>query len=779
MKMKNKTKLLAALILCLGLLTFPAPLPAAVGEFIGGTTSGVDDHGTSYLNGWVTGGDFSNLFATYTGGDVWYESYAVDSQTWFAWYEITAFTDPLNFTTGSNYNVYTNLSDGAGGTAMSNVVYADGVSIEELQMANSVTGFLDYYYEYDDQSGNVGAYYEEIINYIDPSGTYSYDYNKKIDIDDGNYWDDWTYDSWNWFEAGTGDGRVGSNFYNYVEGIRVYNDYDFNSLTGDFDIDQDSYLDTDHDGNWTDNYYTRLDESFDVYSGEYEKSWRVYDFDGLGTDAASYYREYDYENLYSGEFEHYVDARIDTDGDGSYDDYWSWSDFGAYRTYTENSFYIDDYPYTYTTTRLYDSINRVQSRSYSEVNTNGDYSYSDSYYRWDADGDGFYSDDYYWDVGNWSRSGETFQWVRLYDYVSTYANYYELCYWQDVNTGDFNREETTAIDNDGDGYFWDYNDQKGAYYSDSYSGFNSEEAYSWAGTEVWDPAGDYDAVTGTFGTYQYAYSYSYAGGDSYSESQYAKDTDNDGDIERWGSNDLWQYAYQEYDADELYTYSWSEVEEDTANARGAYSRMWTESGLYAGSGEFYNHAHVENLGGLVETSEGYDADDGYNWSNYETRTWGDSRTYVENWSYTAGDFGVYSEINLDTDADTAWNNQWDYEAYAESWDETYSWWWAEEGLAGGRYVGSSTCDSNTSDEFEQEFAYTSSGDAWSYYSYDGSTGNEIEQMLYYASGDLAAGAGPAFGILSYSGPIAAPYTWVDYMYVDAANAWYLVDYNLL
>jgi hypothetical protein len=110
MKMKNKTKLLATLILCLGLLISPAPLVASVGNLIGGTTSGMDASGTSYLNGWVTGGDFSSLSTTYTGGDVWYESYAVDSQSWFAWYEITAFTDPLNFTTGSNYNVYTNLS---------------------------------------------------------------------------------------------------------------------------------------------------------------------------------------------------------------------------------------------------------------------------------------------------------------------------------------------------------------------------------------------------------------------------------------------------------------------------------------------------------------------------------------------------------------------------------------------------------------------------------------------------------------------------------------------
>ena len=102
-----------------------------------------------------------------------------------------------------------------------------------------------------------------------------------------------------------------------------------------------------------------------------------------------------------------------------------------------------------------------------------------------------------------------------------------------------------------------------------------------------------------------------------------------------------------------------------------------------------------------------------------------------------------------------------------------------EGQAGGRYVGSETDDENTGNEFYQEFGYTSSGDTWEYVSYTGSTGNEIDQMLYYASGDLAGGAAPAFGTAYYEGPWAAPYGWVEYMYVGAANGWYLVDYNLL
>jgi hypothetical protein len=778
--MKRLLTLFTVLVFAGALLSFPMPLQAAVGVFIDDATTGVDANGTSYINGWVAGGDFSTVTKTFNPGDVWYESYSVDSQSWYAWYEIDAFTDPLNFTTGDSYNVYTNLSDGAGGTAMSNIAYADGVSITERQMANSVTGFLDYYYEYDDSSGTVGAYYEEIVNYVDPSGTYSYDYNKKIDIDDGNYYDDWTYDSWNYFEAGTGDGRQGSQFYNYVEGIQEYNDYDWNSLTGYFDIDQDSYLDTDLNGNWYDNYYTNFDEYFDVYSGEYVKQTRVYDYDGMNTGGnAAYTNQYDYENRYSGEFEHSMDARLDTDGDGNWNDYSSFGDFGAYRTYDENSYWVSSYPYTYTETALYDSINHQMSRSYSEVYTNGDYAYSDSYFRWDADGDGSYSDDYYWDVYNESYSGEMENGTTLYDYVSANANYYRSYHWEDVNTGDFYTTEQTKIDNDGDGDFNDWASQKGAYYSYSQSSYDSEEAYSYASTELWDPAGDYDAVTGVFGTYQYTRSWSYAGGDSYSESEYAKDTDKDGDIETGGSNDLWQYAEQEYDADELYTYAYSEVEEDTANARGAYSRAWTESELYAGSGEYYNDARVENLGGMVRTSEGYEADDGYRWSENETATWGASRTYFENWSYDGGDFGVDSRISVDTDANTAYNNQNDYEAYAYSWDETYSWGSTGDGLAGGRYVGSSTDDYNTNDHFRQEFAYTSSGDSWEYYSYDGATGNQIDQMLYYASGDLAAGAAPAYGTVYYEGAWASPYTWVEYMYVGAANAWYLVDYNLL
>jgi hypothetical protein len=663
---------------------------------------------------------------------------------------------------------------------MSNVVYADGVSIEERQMANSVTGFLDYYYEYDDMSGTVGAYYEEIINYIDPSGTYSYDYNKKIDIDDGNYYDDWTYDSWNWFEAGTGDGREGFSFYNYAEGWREYNDHDWNSLTGYFDIDIDIYLDTDLDGNWTDNYYTQFDEEFDVNDGDYDKDYRQYDYEGLNTGgAAAYIRTSDYENRYSGEFEYWVDQRLDTDGDGSWNDYSSWGDFGAYRTYEKTKFDITNGPENSTESWLYDSINRQQSYSFSSAYTMGDGSDNNSWFRWDADGDGSYSDDYYWSTSSWTAGGERGSDVDLYDYVSTYANSYGFHDWQDLNTGDFWRYEENRVDNDLDGDLGDYQN-KGAYYSYSYSESYIHDGYSYSESEEWDPAGDYDAVTGTFGTYRYTYSDAYLGGNTYTESEYAKDTDKDGQIETsWMGDDLNQYSYTDFDADDLRTYSWSESSEDGNNVRGAYSYAWMESQLYTGSGEFYNNAHVENTAGLVETREGYDADDGESWSSYETRTWGVSRTYVESWSYTGGDFGVEAEIHLDTDANTAWDNQWDYEAFAESWDETYSWGWTDEGLAGGRYVGSYTYDSNTGNEFEQEFAYTSSGDAWSYYSYDGSTGNEIDQMLYYASGDLAGGAGPAFGSLRYDGPWTAPYTWAEYMYVGAANAWYLVDYNLL
>ena len=751
---------LSLAVLVVMLLVSPTVTQAVVGD----PGSGTDANGVNFIRGWITGGDFTNVQDTYTSGAVWYETFSTVDKQWGYWAEISYYNDPLDFEYGTNNWMTSSVSDGAGGTGTSTEYFVDGIMYEESRLENSVTGFLDYEKLYNDLSGTIGAKYEEICQYQDPSGSYGYEYSLYVDIDDGNYWDDWKYDSWEWLEAGTGEGGKGFEFYNYVEGIHQYEDRDFNSLTGAFSFNKTDELDTDGDGSF-DDYQSYLFEEFDVDDGDYDYELTMYDYAGLNTGGASSYIEIDnYENRYSGEFSNRTDQRLDTDGDGNWNDYW-WGDFGAYRTVSSSGFDVSDGPKARAEESLYDSINRVQSSSESWSYDNTGYSGGNSYYRWDADGDGSYSDDYYYETYyRFNDEGWNEQEVDLTDYVSTYANRYEYDFCENIYTGSFEKYETQYIDNDGDLDFYDYQD-KGAFYSYVGSGFDSNDNYSWSESTIWDPAGEYDGAT--FGTYQYAYNWSYIGGDYGSETQYAKDTDNDGTIESWAGDDLWRETWVDYDADDLLTETYTYASEDTSNVRGVWNYASTGSEQYAGSGEFDNSAEVANLAGMVYSRDFYDADEGYRESVYEVATFGVDRQGTRTWSYDGGDSGIGSRIYLDTDGDTAWDNQGThlYEALAESYDET----------AGHfRIVGQETNDYVTGDQMTQEFGYSASFDYWDYYKYNGATGDTIEQELWYTAGDLAAGAAPDYGQLIYTGTIADPYSSATYNWIGGdVNAWYL------
>lgn len=806
---------IAALVLAMALFTVPSSSQAAVGQDPG---TGVDLNGVTYYRVWVTGADLldpNNWELTFQNpGDRWFEWYtAADGNTWQSWTGINAFVDADTFVTNGDYWMAADLSDGAG--AVSNYYEYDVGGTFEMSrsLANGSVGYLDSFFQHEDPLTFAGAYFEEIEKYNEPSGTFIDNMRKWTDLDgDGDY--DLAFESWNEFEAGTGDKDFGFSEINWAANTFNSQSREDNTITGDYRYYDKAALDAGDNavpltnprtqdtrqyatggGNFPSGFsnsgvngdyffYSRNQYYADYQESSVEKVTQ--DYPGIYTGGfASYSRDYQYNYLASGAFNQILDQRIDTDDDGSFNDWaWAGSNPGAYREYSENELEIGDGQYTSTRFRKWDAVNGQYTDNQSIAYTSG-FSESSTQFQWDFGKDGFNENEDYslYTSSRFNDNGVNYQDIRLKDFVSDdlgtgVANSLSWEREETIATGHFYENRDERVDNDNDGDLNDYED-KGALAMFSSSGFDFNDGYSYSGMETWDPGGDFDPVSGTFGTKTSFESWSYIGGDSGSSSEFAKDTDNDGEIEDEVGDDLYIESSTNFEADSLYSEAESHLWEDDNNNRGAYQELYTYSESYAPSGEFFNEAYAVNLAGRVSNESGFYADEGYSWTESETRTWGVNLVRFSNESYLGGDSLVESQLFNDTDGDTDFQNQFDYEQFITQFNEVEGSW---------NYVGYNIRDDNTGAETTQVQGFSA---AYDFLAIDeelaGGQGTR-EQLYGYTSGDLAGGMLAKFGTLELWGQIAADttglnvsyakYKWAPGLSANPLDWYYLYDYEI-
>jgi hypothetical protein len=347
----------------------------------------------------------------------------------------------------------------------------------------------------------------------------------------------------------------------------------------------------------------------------------------------------------------------------------------------------------------------------------------------------------------------------------------------DWTDGSFSQSEQEWLDNDNDGDLDDYQ-EKGAKYTRTESSFFQFDGFSSSSSEAWDPGGDLDPVTGTFGTKTAFSSQSWIGGDSFSNSEFAKDTDNDGVIEdAHEGDDLYITAFNNFSARQQATGNGARLTEDWANTRGAFQEINTFSSSIAPTGAFSDFAEGVNTAGLVRTNRGFNPNDGFAWDNSETRTWGVNRVRFTNESYLGGDSMVLSELDLDTDANTDFQNRDDYEVFVNQFDEVEGNW---------NYVGYRIIDNDNNTEVAQIQGFSNAYD-FLVIEEDLGGGDTRDQFYWYASGDLAGGMMAKFGSVELTGALAASttglnvdfamYQWYPGLSANPLDWYYLVEYD--
>lgn len=681
--MKKLLTALTALVLTLVLVGTPVPLLASIGD----VGTGTDTNGVYYQRAWLDGN--------------WSEYYSIGDSYWGVWIE-EGTPDTPGTETGDYYS-YSHMIDGSGTVADYWDYLDNGISEFRTEIQNSNTGyyFLDYYYDALTLSDPMDSYYESIYQLDDPlSGASEYDYLRGVDFDDdGSYYDDWYYEAWNYYEPGTGDGDEGYSLYNYIDGIQEYDDYDYNTLTGDYDIDRDYYEDTDLDGGWYDNYYTYYDEYYDAYDGEGHMGNDIYDYDAVVYDSATYYSYDYYYNSLTGDWSETTDARFDTDGDGSWDDFgYLGATPGAYRYYKNE--YLDTYEnYSYSQEQTWDALNNVYMDNYTEEYLGTGYSDTWFSYRWDYDQDGSYSDDYYYYGESYTNYyGEDYQRFYSYDYLSANATYYDYYYNANPVNGYLYTDTDYRYDTDGDGDWNDYS-SNGAYrsYSEEYNYPDSGEYYMEYYT--YTPGADDYSTLFTYDYYEY-----YKQGDYWYEySENAIDADFD--------DYLWDYSggsfggayytetYSEYYPDYYdYYYTESDTYDPWSNyAMFTYSETYTDpvnpGTPFYSYGETDLHLDTDDDNSYTDNYyiyTAYESDqyygDGYTWTYTQIEDQ-DNGEYLEDYSesYATGTYYNYYEYALDTDADGTiehWYGD-DFYNYTESSycnddGETYAYEWISD-----------------------------------------------------------------------------------------------------
>jgi hypothetical protein len=615
---------LGACLLVLALAVSPVPTLATIGD----VGTGTDANGVSYQREWLDGN--------------WSEFYSIGGSYWAIWIEEGTADTPGTET--GNYYTYANLVDGDT-TAYDWYSKIGGVVKEQNWISNTATGYYDesYYYNALKLSGPADAYLEEYDKTIDPlSGTNDYSYYKEVDFN-GNHvgWDDWYYSTTDSYYAGTGEGSKDTELYNSIDGIWDVNDYSYNSLTGWYTLENDSYRDTDKDGNWYNNYYTQYFEDYEATDGGLYTTQYIYDYSKVVYSAAtSYYREYDVNN-FTGDYYEAIDARTDTDGDGSFNDYGAVGTAGAYRSYYEASLDTND-GYLYKNSRVWNSISDVYTQDYYEEYLGTGYNETVTRYQWDADKDGSYSDDYYYYAENYNNYyGENYQNFYNYDYLTDRtgdgtpdASYYS--FYSDANpvSGYLYTETNYQYDTDKDGSWGDYT-SGGAYYSYAYEYYDpSDGSYEKEMSVYTPPSADNTVLFSYTGEYDEA-----QGMYTYSEKWNYIDADFDKNLYDYGDGGAYRYyTYAETDPNSEYLdYYYEEVTWDPWS--NVYMKTYSDAEPGVNGEVFYLDAYAEI--GLDTDDNGNYFDNYYGYAEtYNDQYDGNGYTYNENyyWDY---DNGIY------------------------------------------------------------------------------------------------------------------------------------------
>jgi len=573
--------------------------------------------------------------------------------------------------------------------------------------------------------GLAGAYYTHSEAEYDTYENYVYSYDETYDSINGVYQDNYT-------ESYPGTG------YTYT-----YLDYQW---------------DADKDGSYSDDYYYYAD-NWTNYYGENEQEFYNYDYltdrTADGTPDASYYYFYSDANPVSGYLYTETDYYYDTNKDGSFYDYGSGGAYYsyAYEYYDPSDDYYEKEMYVYTPPSADNTVLFSYTGEYSEAE--GMYAYSEKWNYIDAD----FDKDLY-DYGNGGA-------YRYYTYAETDPDNPYLDYYYEEETWDpwsnkyaYSYSDTETGVNGEPYYVYAYSeigldtDKNGDYYDNYY-------AYAESGNDQYDGDGYKYAYNYTYnydtGEYQYNYAESYGTGSYYNSYQYIKDTDGNGS---WNTDlDFYNYAYNYYYNDDGEAYHYYLVQDDRANARGAYWYFYESNTAYD-TGSFEKYAESANLAGFSSQWSAYDGYDGDSESESVFAKWGSYREVTGSWSEPGGiNHGTYYDKFYDTDANTAWNNTSDYEIYTYNWNDV------EEGLTTAGYE---VQDNNTANYFYQEKGMSASGGYLEYTTTDGATGNHNDLYFSYAAGA--------------STPYAGGSEWWDYsankhlmyIYSGAANAWYLL-----
>jgi len=602
----------------------------------------------------------------------------------------------------------------------------NGVVKEQDWLSNTATGYYEEHYSYDALalSGPTDAYHEGYHKTIDPlSGINDYDYSKEVDFDGDHMGsDDWYYHTWDSYAAGTGEGSKGTNLYNNIDGIWDNNDYSYNSSTGWYTLNNNSYRNTDGDTDWYNNYYTTYYESYNASNGWLSTKQDIYDYSKVVYSAATWYeRVYNTESS-NGSYYEKVDARTDTNGDGNWNDYgFLGASPGAYRDYSESYFYSGNGSLQ-KNREIWNALSNVYTRDLHTEYAAADQMYDTLEYQWDADKDGSFTDDYYYHQYNASYTGYNSQSFYKYDYLTdlTGDGTPDASYVADTaysySSGNYGSEHKYAQDTNADGIIETGSTSSGGndYWNDETTSFNAT-----SGNELTTVAWTSDDYNNSRDAFWYSRKNTYDNADT---------------------GDNWVFA-------------------QSANL-GGY--VQSTSGTYSGGNDSaFSSYYFYNLGLIGQP--------GQTWNTTVSAIWGDSMTGSGSYSYSGGDSGTWTFADWDkggggTDYYKTHAFQLGISPYALGWEIKSKTWNEAEGA--WQYAGYQLDDGITGNKFYYQKGMSPNGDFQVWETTDGATGNYNDVEFRYDSGATT----PSFGSSEWDYGSGKYEHW---LYSGAANAWYL------
>ena len=541
-------------------------------------------------------------------------------------------------------------------------------------------------------------------------------------------------------------------------------------------------------GNETGNYYTYanlLDGTTTAY--HYETFMNGLDIceDVLSNSATGFYnREYEYddqtgtagaymENIevytdpLTGESENYYEKWVDVDGDGFFGNWFGDSNGDwYYRSWDE---YCPGEAYGEVGHELHNFIDNSREYNSREYNTvTGWYDIDIDFYL-DTDDDGNWYDNYYTTYEDSYNPGDGYYVTQntIYDYDGVFhaaAYFYDNRSSENKLTGALHMYTDARFDANDDGSWEDYGSNQGAYRDYTQQEYNPGNGNTYSNSELWDTINHTYTKVDDYGNCN-------GNGNWTKTYQFAQDTDADGVIETGGDSsggdDFWNYNQTSYNAWTGQTTTQNWTSDDYFNNRNNY--WYTEVHNWSNlAGSYDNSSEAANLGGFAGIYTGYDGNEGVRWEETENTTWGDSHTWSDKEWWDAGAWEFCNGTDFDTDGNTAWNNnQWDYEIFTETWEESDAGWYV---------VGYEVQDYDNNNYFYGEEG-TSANLAYKEYETDTgwnwTVGKRNEVELFFTPGSAA----PYAGVSEWWYDTPAPNAYEQYVYSGSANAWYMTYYN--